>query len=103
LQKLGWTKEQLQAFSDRMNRQLKSLEASENESTAERLQRRRIEEMLKSMNLKNRAADRQYDDTRDQELQDTEVRRSNPPSRIRDKYETYQRSVIESEAKKSKR
>ena len=94
LEELGWTEDELRSFSDRLERQLKDLNTGENESTAERLQRRRMEEMLKSMNLKTRSTQRSSDDSRDRELQDTEVRKSTPPPRLRDKYRNYQRSVL---------
>lgn len=53
LDRLGWTKEDLQRFSDRLRQQLQSLdEAGAEETPASQARRRQFEEMLKSLDLR---------------------------------------------------
>ncbi|MEZ6063309.1 MAG: hypothetical protein R3C19_23425 [Planctomycetaceae bacterium] len=93
LEELGWTEDQLDAFRQRMQKQLQNLNRDENETTAEALQRRRTEELLKSMNLDSDSVSRRGDSSRDREQQDTTVRRPDAPSRYRNRFEMYQRSI----------
>ena len=95
LNELGWSEEQLRAFSERMQQRLDDLEDQESAGQAEHLQRRRLEEMLKSLDLHSKSAERIGDSQRDREQQDTASRRSPPPMRYRDWLEMYQKSLSE--------
>ena len=96
LDELGWTEDQLKAFSDRMQRQLDTLkdEAAAN-SRSRQLQRRRTEELLKSLDLQLSPQERVGKSNRDIEQQDTTSQRSRPPAQYKDLLELYQRSLSE--------
>ena len=94
LEELGWTEEQLKMFSERMHDQLRSLKDTPDEANApERLQRRRVEELLKSLDLESSAKDRLGRTDRDRAQQDTTSRKTQPPGRYRDLLKMYQKSL----------
>ena len=96
LEELGWTEDQLKAFSDRIQQQLNSLnDESRKDDVSEKLKRRRVEELLKSLDLTSKSGERVGSRTRDREQQDTTSRRSPPPSRYKDWQEMYQKSLTE--------
>mgnify|MGYP007101531436 FL=1 len=96
LDELGWTEDQLKEFSDRMQQQLNTLkEEGDADSKARQLQRRRVEELLKSLNLQAAPKERVGKTDRDIEQQDTTTQRSAPPSQYKDLLELYQRSLSE--------
>jgi hypothetical protein len=96
LKELGWTEDQLRLFSNRIQQQLNSLEEPSGEDDmSERLKRRRVEELLKSLDLTSKSGDRVGDRARDREQQDTTSRRGSTPSRYRNWQEMYQKSLNE--------
>ena len=92
LDELGWTKEELQAFSERMHDRLNSLKDAPAQE-ADRLQQRRVEEMLKSLDLTSTPEERIGSRNRDREQRDTTARRSKAPSRLRDLQKMFRKSV----------
>ncbi|MEO2030406.1 MAG: hypothetical protein ABGZ23_31465, partial [Fuerstiella sp.] len=94
LEELGWTEDQLKQFSDRIQQQLNSLkEESPEDDISEKLKRRRVEELLKSLDLTSKSGERVGRRTRDREQQDTTSRNNPPPSRYKDWLEMYQKSL----------
>lgn len=90
LRELGWSKEDLERFSDRMRKQLNSMEKNPDEPVQKT---REFEEMLRSLNLKPRRNDRQGSGDRDRITDGVNVRRSAPPADLREVFEAYQRSL----------
>ena len=94
LKELGWTEDQLKNFSHRMNQQLKALEQeTDAEDKARALQRRRVEELLRSLDLKSKSGARIGDERRDRQQRDTSFRKSEPPAKYRDWMKSYQKSL----------
>jgi len=96
LDELGWTEDQLEAFSERMQKQLETLkDEAAADSKSQQLQRRRVEELLKSLDLEASPQERVGRTNRDIEKQDTTSQRSRPPAQYKDLLELYQRSLSE--------
>ena len=96
LEELGWTEDQLKSFSERMQKQIDSLKDDPSaNSKAQKLQRRRVEELLKSLDLQAAPQERVGKSDRDIEQQDTTSQRSRPPAQYKDLLELYQRSLSE--------
>ena len=93
LEQLGWTEEQLKSFSEKMHDKLNSLKESPSDDSAGRLQRRRVEELLKSLDLKSSPDERVGKTTRDREQQDTTSRQSKPPAQYREWLKRFQESI----------
>ena len=72
----------------------KQLEQRDRNATsgADALEQKRVEELLKSLNLNSKTKTRRGTDEYDREQQDTEIRRSKPPARYREWFNKYQRS-----------
>ena len=96
LNKLGWTEDQLKAFSKRMPQKLDILKDPE----ADQLQKRRVEELLKSLDLSNDAEDRVGRNGRDKQQQDTTTRRSTPPAKYKDWQKLYEQSLSEGQQRR---
>ncbi|MEZ6126919.1 MAG: hypothetical protein R3C49_27695 [Planctomycetaceae bacterium] len=101
LNELGWSEDQLKAFQDRMQQQLETLKQRPDADArscccrSEQLQQQRVQELLKSLNLKDPGQDRIGRSENDVERQDTTARQSAPPARYRDRLKQYQRSLSE--------
>ncbi len=94
LEELGWTEDQLKSFSDRIQQQLNSLkDEPQDDDMSERLKRRRVEELLKSLDLTSKSSERVGSRTRDREQQDTTSRRRPAPSRYKDWEQMYRKSL----------
>ena len=95
LEKLGWSEDQLKAFSKRMQQRLDLLKDEPENPNADKLQRRRVEELLKSLDLKHSAKDRVGQQNRELQQQDTTTRRSTPPQKYRDWQKSFERGLSE--------
>ncbi|MCP4786320.1 MAG: hypothetical protein GY878_22490, partial [Fuerstiella sp.] len=96
LEELGWTEDQLKSFSDRIQQQLNSLkDESSDDDMTEKLKRRRVEELLKSLDLTSKSGERVGSRTRDREQQDTTSQRRPAPSRYKDWQKMYQKSLTD--------
>ena len=93
LDELGWTESQLKEFSQRMHDQLNSLKDTDAKDEANRLQRRRLEERLKSLDLDSGPSKRTGNSNRDRHQQDTTSRQSTPPAAYRDLIKMRQKSL----------
>ncbi|MFO0134860.1 MAG: hypothetical protein ACK56U_14815 [Planctomyces sp.] len=93
LKELGWTKDELAKFADRMQQQLDEREQNEQQQREKSLSQKSFEEMLRSLGIGGSGAAREGDARRDRERQDTTIRNSAPPSRYRSSYEAYRRSL----------
>jgi len=100
LDELGWSQEELKAFSQRMQQQLDTLKEQQDSAAADQLQRRRVEELLKSLDIKSDAKKRIGRTERDREQQDTATRRSTPPPKYKDWAEIFQRSLSEGQKRR---
>ncbi|MCA9038527.1 MAG: hypothetical protein KDA91_25555, partial [Planctomycetaceae bacterium] len=100
LEKLGWTEEDLKAFTDRMGQQL--AERNESQTGQEKsLTQKGFEEMLRSMNPGKPAQQRDGQTDRQIDSQDTTLRQTTPPARYREMYRIYQRSISGYETSKA--
>ncbi|MEZ6130707.1 MAG: hypothetical protein R3C59_18630 [Planctomycetaceae bacterium] len=93
LDELGWTEQELKDFQQRMQQQLEAMKKAPADPSADQLQRQRVEELLKSLDVQSGSGDRIGRRDRDVEQQDTTSRKSNPPSQYKDWLELYQRSL----------
>ncbi len=93
LKELGWTKDELAEFADRMQQQLEEREQNEQQQREKSLSQKSFEEMLRSLGVGGSGAAREGDARRDRDRQDTTIRNSTPPSRYRSSYEAYRRSL----------
>ncbi len=86
LEELGWTREQLQRFVDRMSQELNREKGESPESEARRIQ---FEEMLRNLNVKPKATKRTADEEPRREIEQTESRRTPIPAEYRKAWERY--------------
>ncbi|QDT89374.1 hypothetical protein [Gimesia algae] len=94
LKELGWTKEEMQQFSERLQKQLQTPE-QELQSPASLARKRQFEEMLKSLKPANRAAQRERTSTRKQNTDSIGPRRLPVPEEYREAYEAFTRGLAE--------
>ncbi|QDT42440.1 hypothetical protein Pan241w_25240 [Gimesia alba] len=94
LNELGWTKEEMQKFSERLQKQLQT--PDNKQMTPESLARKRqFEEMLKSLQPASRAAQRERTSTRKQTNESLGPRRLPVPEEYREAYEAFTRGLSE--------
>ena len=98
LKDLGWTKDDLKQFSQRMRKQLNKTEEAGDPDSVQR--QKEFKEMLRSLDLKPRRNDRVGTKKADRITDGVNTRRSTPPSDLREAYEAYQRSVSKARRKK---
>lgn len=92
LDKLGWTKEELRRFSERMNKALQESKAGD--ETPESLSRRQqFEEMLKSLDVNKSGTKRSGQDAPQREVNQIESRHSTVPKGYRDASEKLSREI----------
>ncbi len=93
LDQLGWTEEQLLEFTERMQQRL--LEREENAAKQKELSlsQKSFNEMLRSLDLQSSGSTRIGNSDRDRDRTDTTLRNSVPPSKYREAFEAYQRSL----------
>ena len=91
LKELGWTKDDLKQFSDRMRDRLKKIEEPTDEASKQK--QLEFKEMLKSLNLKPKRSNQTGSKKRDRITDGVNTRRSPPPSDLRELFEAYQRSL----------
>lgn len=94
LNELGWTKEEMKQFSDRLQKQLQApdLDQQSPESLA---RKRQFEEMLKSLKPAPRAKQRKRTSTRKQTNDSLGPRRLPVPEEYREAYEAFTRGLAE--------
>jgi len=93
LEQLGWTKDELKSFVDRMQKQLEERELNDQQQRERSLSQKSFEEMLRSLDVESTGKTREGSSAKDRDQQDTTGRQSTPPGRYRQQYEMYQRSV----------
>jgi len=94
LNELGWTKEEMKQFSERLQKQLQIPDT--NQQTPESLARKRqFEEMLKSLKPASSAARRERTSTRKQTNESLGPRRLPVPEEYREAYEAFTRGLAE--------
>ncbi|MFH1303201.1 MAG: hypothetical protein ABIK07_19225, partial [Planctomycetota bacterium] len=92
LNELGWTKEEMKQFSERLQKQLQIPDT--NQQTPESLARKRqFEEMLKSLKPASSAARRERTSTRKQTNESLGPRRLPVPEEYREAYEAFTRGL----------
>ncbi|QDT79099.1 hypothetical protein Mal35_25530 [Gimesia maris] len=94
LKELGWTKEEMQQFSERLQKQLQTPE-QELQSPESLARKRQFEEMLKSLKPANRAGQRERTSTRKQNTDSIGPRRLPVPEEYREAYEAFTRGLSE--------
>lgn len=97
LKELGWTKEEMQQFSERLQKQLQTPE-QELQSPESLARKRQFEEMLKSLKPAKRAAQRERTSTRKQNTDSIGPRRLPVPEEYREAYEAFTRGLAEKKA-----
>jgi hypothetical protein len=92
LEKLGWTKDELQRFAERMNKHLQ--ESKSGEETPESLARKQqFEEMLKSLDVNKKGTSRSGENSPQREVNQIETRRGTVPKEYRSAYERFTRET----------
>ncbi|MCA9017913.1 MAG: hypothetical protein KDA77_21490, partial [Planctomycetaceae bacterium] len=94
LKELGWTKEEMQKFSERLQKQLQTPD-SDQLSPESLARKRQFEEMLKSLKPASRAAQRERSSTRKQTNESLGPRRLPVPEEYREAYEAFTRGLSE--------
>ncbi len=94
LNELGWTKDQMKQFSERLQKQLQKPDT--NQQTLEsKARQRQFEEMLKSLKPASRASQRNRSSTRKQTNDSIGPRRLPVPEEYREAYEAFTRGLAE--------
>ncbi len=93
LDQLGWTEEQLLEFTTRMQQRLQEREENAARQKELSLSQKSFDEMLRSLDLQSSGSTRIGSSERDRDRTDTTLRNSVPPSRYREAFEAYQRSL----------
>ncbi|QDV50553.1 hypothetical protein [Gimesia fumaroli] len=97
LNELGWTKDEMQKFSERLQKQLQT--PDNDQLSPESLARKRqFEEMLKSLKPASRATQRKRTSTRKQTNESLGPRRLPVPEEYREAYEAFTRGLAEKKA-----
>ncbi|WP_339732550.1 hypothetical protein [uncultured Gimesia sp.] len=97
MNELGWTKEEMQKFSERLQKQLQTPD-SDQQSAESLARKRQFEEMLKSLKPASRAAQRDRTSTRKQTNESLGPRRLPVPEEYREAYEAFTRGLAEKKA-----
>jgi collagen type III alpha len=100
LKELGWTKDEVRRFVERMRRQSK---ADQGNSPADEARRLQYEETLRSLELKKSAVKRSGSGLQKVGGVEMESRRSTPPAEYRELYEAFNRSVNGSQTPRDKK
>jgi collagen type III alpha len=93
LEELGWTKEELAEFKERLQKQLEERELNDQQKKERSISQKSFEEMLKSIDVKSSGKEREGRSDRDRDQQDTTNRQPVVPKRYQQWYEMYQRSI----------
>ena len=101
LEELGWTEQQLQDFTDRMEKRLQERSLNSQQQQEQTLSQKSFDEMLRSLDLQSSGSSRIGDSSRDRDRVDTTLRRSVPPAKYRQAFEAYQRSLSGASPKSS--
>ncbi len=99
LEELGWSRDQLERFVDRMSQELNRTKGESPESEARRLQ---FEEMLKNLNVKPKASTRTAGETPRREVDQFDSRRSVVPAEYRKAWERYTERLNKQPSQKSR-
>ena len=93
LDQLGWTAEDLKAFTERISNQLEERSENAQKGHEKSLSQKSFEEMLRSIDLTTKGQERTGGQEGNIQQMDTTLRQSTPPSRFREQYRMYQRSI----------
>lgn len=93
LDELGWTKEELAAFKDRLSQQLEERQLNEQQQKEKSLSQKSFEEMLRSLDVQSTGTTREGRADKDRDLQDTTNRQSVVPRQYEERFRMYQRSA----------
>ncbi len=86
----------MEAFAKNMREQLEQLDtADSSDSLQEKLQRRRVEELLRDLDLSSDRTSREGTTAFDREQQDTTIRRREPPARFRGRDADYRQRILD--------
>lgn len=102
LDKLGWTRDDMQKFADRLKKQLETSNNSDDNSPEALAQRLRFEETLKNLELGNTPKDRLADKTRNRRAGKVGTSQLPVPAEYREQYEAYTRGLSKQGTTKSK-
>lgn len=94
LKELGWTKEEMKQFSERLQKQLQTPDTDQ-QSPESIARKRQFEEMLKTLKPASRAARRNRTSTRKQTNDSLGPRRLPVPEEYREAYEAFTRGLAE--------
>ena len=92
LEELGWTKEDMQRFSQRLSERLQQAKQA-GETPEEFVRRRQFEEMLKNLDLSAGKSSRRTAKSKAHEVEGVGPRRTPVPPEYREQYEGYTRSL----------
>jgi hypothetical protein len=93
LEELGWTKEELSAFKDRLSQQLEARQLNEQQKKEKSLSQKSFEEMLRSLDVNSTGTTREGRSDKDRDVQDTTSRQTTVPGQYQEQFKRYQRSA----------
>lgn len=93
LKELGWTREEMKQFSDRLQKQLQTPQNQDLQTPESIARKRQFEEMLKSLKPASQAARRNRTSTREQTSDSLGPRRLPVPEEYREAYEAFTRDL----------
>jgi hypothetical protein len=93
LEDLGWTKDELTAFKQRLGKQLEERQLNDQQQKEKSLSQKSFEEMLRSLDVNSTGTIREGLKDKDRDVQDTTGRQSVVPRQYQEQYKRYQRSV----------
>ena len=99
LEDLGWTEADLRRFAQRLRNNLQADRQPSDDSPESLARRKQFEEMLRSMNLKSRGTFRRGRSDRDDTIDGTGPRQSQPPPEYRETFRAYKRSLSRNRAR----
>jgi hypothetical protein len=98
LEKLGWTQDEMQRFTDRMSKHLQ--ESKSGDETPESMARRQqFEEMLKNLDVNKKGTTRSGEKAPQRDVDQIDARRSTVPKEYRPAFEKFSREVTRQKAK----
>lgn len=98
LEKLGWTQDEMQRFTDRMSKHLQ--ESKSGDETPESMARRQqFEEMLKNLDVNKKGTTRSGEKAPQRDVDQIDARRSTVPKEYRAAFEKFSREVTRQKAK----
>ena len=93
LEELGWTKDELAAFRERLQQQLEQRNLNEQQRKEKSLSQKSFEEMLRSLDVNSTGTTREGRSDKDRDMQDTTNRQTTVPGQYQEQFKRYQRSA----------